>query len=804
MPLFKNLRSRSRASFRSTSRSTEKSNGAQSNGDVTSGKSSSTLDSASYSSVTPPSSIKPNLSTQNLPSLNGSNGSSTGTNSPLPVPQQRPPPVATPSQRNSYFGGSSPSINGAARSSPAPSSPYAPRIISISENAWVHQKVLLIYGQVGDPRQHPLDGSITINHHQDSFPPVSWPVTSSHFKALVHLVPGPNRLRLDFVSSKSSSANLHHSTHSSWININHLPLSNSPPLHLVALLGKDSDGTFDAVPERKQREGNDLDAAIRKYRMAAYLWQAFTGEQMFRNNLGRRCFRFEEEWQPGTTSQRDTASGLMRNEAKIHIIRSEKTVAELRDLQLAQQYGPATRKDELFRIAQDAVLNHLGLKPGQKQYVSVLLLDTHWDTESQIITGHAALGSSHGELKMAIFGSHNLQSYPSSLEGVVDAFSDCTRTNTDYVANDCGEAGSSWEAANIGIGAHLHEVGHLFGCPHQESGIMLRDYVRLNRSFVTREPFSTRTKTQGINPCLPQDECAWHRLDALRFRFHPCFRLPNDPPMSSDDSVQVWPVENGKILLTATTGIAFIELYAAGDEVCRHFIEYINSESTSNGLPKQVTVTESELRQRVFGSEKEKKKQIKMSIFSGALGSFTVDSVSNLKSKNSQVKLPKGVGYRGCKLGLSQQAESQPEQLLLDCAFQFTKLLTSIRIYHDTKVNGLEFFYEDATSQLFGKREGKSDDFVLDTRRGEILLGFYVRAGHWIDAIEVLTSLGRKSGVFGNASGGSGYGVFSFLDTAFTDQIVRYNLIPPLGYKVAGVSGSCGAWVDGFSLIIMH
>lgn len=46
---------------------------------------------------------------------------------------------------------------------------------------------------------------------------------------------------------------------------------------------------------------------------------------------------------------------------------------------------------------------------------------------------------------------------------------------------------------------------------------------------------------------------------------------------------------------------------------------------------------------------------------------------------------------------------------------------------------------------------------MLDTRRGEILLGFYIRAGLWIDGIEILTSQGRKSGVFGNAQGGSGY-----------------------------------------------
>lgn len=43
-----------------------------------------------------------------------------------------------------------------------------------------------------------------------------------------------------------------------------------------------------------------------------------------------------------------------------------------------------------------------------------------------------------------------------------------------------------------------------------------------------------------------------------------------------------------------------------------------------------------------------------------------------------------------------------------------------------------------------------------DTRRGEVLMGFYVRAGFWIDGIEILTSFGRKSGIYGNATGGSG------------------------------------------------
>lgn len=96
MPFFKNLRRRSKASFRSNE---SKSNESQSNGDMTSGKSSSTLDTST--SVTPPSSIKPNgASSPNLPALNET--TSNNSNS-AAAPPQRPGPYVTSSQRNSTF-----------------------------------------------------------------------------------------------------------------------------------------------------------------------------------------------------------------------------------------------------------------------------------------------------------------------------------------------------------------------------------------------------------------------------------------------------------------------------------------------------------------------------------------------------------------------------------------------------------------------------------------------------------------------------------------------------------------------------
>ncbi|KAI9777711.1 MAG: hypothetical protein M1839_008630 [Geoglossum umbratile] len=619
----------------------------------------------------------------------------------------------------------------------------------------VHQKVLLVFGQIGDPTQLRLDGNLTVSHHQDSFPPTNWPVYESRFKALVYLTPGPNRVRFDFTSPKLSSNTTSNPAHSSWLIINMVPLTSAPPLHLAIVLAKDSPGTFDAVPERIQREGNGLEIAIRKFRMAAHLWQAFTGEQMYRNRFGRRCFRFEEEWQEGTLSCRDHENGQMRNEAKIHIIRTDKTLHEMRGISQAQPHDKTKRKGELFGIALHAVKTHFKPIPGQKQYVSVLLIDSHWDKQTGTITGHAAFGGGAGDIQLAIFGSHALQSYPSSIEEVVPAFSDCTRTDANYVANDCGGLGSSWEAAITGIGAHLRETGHLFGYPDQESGVVLPDYVRLNRTFVCRESYSTRTKSPGLRLCLPRDECGWHRLACLRFRYHPCFRIPTDPPPNLDGSVQVWPIGNGSVMVTAPSGLAWIELHV-GEDGCEAHIEYGNG-SSSGGQQKETLLMESDLRNRL--PEESRNKRLKLCIYSAGHGLRTVEDFTQFASKASVLKLANGqLAFRGSKLGLSELEDSKQQEVILESSIQQTKLLVQIKVYHSRALEGIEFVYEDFTSQLFGKRgRGASEgEFNLDTRKGEILIGFYVRAGPWIDGVEILTSLGRRSGVLGNPTGGSG------------------------------------------------
>lgn len=550
----------------------------------------------------------------------------------------------------------------------------------------------------------------------DGFPPMSWPVCESHFKALVYLMPGANRLRFDFNSPKLSNSGSSNPLHSSYITVHMVPPMNSPPLQLAILVGKDSPETFDAVPARIEREGNGLETAVRKFRMAAYLWQAFTAEQMARNKFQRRVFRFEEEWTTGTSNQRDLEMGTMRSEARIHIIRTDKTVAEIRDLDRAQQNKKGTKTGELYDIAAEAVKNYFRPLAGQKQYVSVLILDAHWDTSSQMVVGHAALGGNAGDLHLAIFGSHCMQSYPTSFEEVAPAFTDCTPTDTNHVANDCNQSGSSWEAANIGIGAHMHETGHLFGCPHQESGVMLRDYVRLNRTFVAREAYCTRTKTKG-GLMLQADECTWHRLDCLRFRSHPCFRLPNDPILNLDNSVQAWLIDDGKVLVTAPTGVSFIEIFTEGDSECHYWVEY----PTENGqVQRNITLTEKELRERV--PENKRQGKLKIAIKSCGGGNLDVDDFQGLCSKASSLKLNVlGVGplarmaFRGNKLGHSNMEGSEPHEFIFSSVKEQKRVLSKIVFYHGYALDGMEFVFDDDSSQLFGKRGGKAggDTFAM-------------------------------------------------------------------------------------------
>ena len=93
----------------------------------------------------------------------------------------------------------------------------------------------------------------------------------------------------------------------------------------------------------------------------------------------------------------------------------------------------------------------------------------------------------------------------------------------------------------------------------------------------------------------------------------------------------------------------------------------------------------------------------------GGGGDYTVPDYGQLlKSKDSVVKLSNGQpGFRGSKLGYSQQIGTVPQLVLLDNAIKQTVVLRAIKVYHGFALDGIEFCYENSTSQLFGKKGGQ-------------------------------------------------------------------------------------------------
>lgn len=298
-------------------------------------------------------------------------------------------------------------------------------VTSPPARAVLHSHLALIIGYTS-PQPH--GAYITVG--TPNRPPVNFPVhPSGRFKALAALTPGPNSIRLSIGSTSTE-----------------LPITFAPqheqnePVNLVIVAARDSDLKYDDVRR------TTLDDAIRRFRMAAYLWQCYTGEQMLRNGFSPRTFPLAQEW--GV----DTVSGTeqMESVAKVTVVRSSRTMAEIRDTNRAQQNKNANnRGPSLFDIAAEAVANSPEFR-GRRVQVSALILDA--TKQGDMIVGHAALGGGHGNVSLGIFGSHTTFSWPSCLQEVVPCFTNPRPVDTRCIAIDC-EGDTYQMACNVGIGA---------------------------------------------------------------------------------------------------------------------------------------------------------------------------------------------------------------------------------------------------------------------------------------------------------------------------------------------------------------
>ncbi|KAK4450854.1 metallopeptidase [Podospora aff. communis PSN243] len=340
---------------------------------------------------------------------------------------------------------------------------------NVQDGEDIYQRCLLLTGHCTDaPEYTHLTITTLTDSNKTIFPDQQWPMHHGHFKALVLLNPGNNKITLHTSNNDPLT-----------LTLRHIPLLQTPPLHLAILIAKDSPLLIDCPPSKfgpYSSAHSSLPAAIAKFRLTALMWQALTAEDFRLSGLSRRAFRLEEEYAPSTLSRshHQAPHPPLQSLPKIHLVRTEHTVSSLRDAQRAQQNPHAKDANSLHEIFSSALKAHgAPFSSGHPVTVAGLILDAHFSAEQNLLLAHAALGAHDPNgLSLGIFGSHLTYAWPRFVEEVSDCLTDTTAPGG-TVANDNGECGTSWEACAVGQGAFLHEVGHAYGAPHT-SGIMER------------------------------------------------------------------------------------------------------------------------------------------------------------------------------------------------------------------------------------------------------------------------------------------------------------------------------------------
>lgn len=249
----------------------------------------------------------------------------------------------------------------------------------------------------------------------------------------------------------------------------------------------------------------------------------------------------------------------MKSVPKVHIIRTEHTVAEIRDPRYALQNPQATRDQWLHETFTRALKKHgPPFDSSCRPVVAGLILDSHYSVEQNLILGHAALGCHNANgLSLGIFGSHLTYSWPRFLDEIASCLSDSTNPG-DSAGNDNNECTSMARACYVGQGAFLHEVGHAFGADHT-AGIMARGYSQYwGHNFLAQESEKDH-------------EAKWDLQDALRFQSKPHFRIPGDEPITpaftdAELRIEVVPYDEASTSVLQIASAAGLAKVSIGDK----------------------------------------------------------------------------------------------------------------------------------------------------------------------------------------------------------------------------------------------
>ncbi|CAH6723262.1 putative zinc metalloproteinase [[Candida] jaroonii] len=657
-----------------------------------------------------------------------------------------------------------------------------------------------------------------INNENQVFPPQSFEINNHQFKAIVHVSPDKNYFKVkafEGIIDGYGFPQKGKEVDSGELSLLYYPLNNKP-IHLCVILGRDSNGSYDMPKYRTARgEVANLDMAVKKLKVAGRLMQAYTQDEMRLSGLSNRTFQFVEE----TTDQQgifgyNVKSPTPHQEVKVHVLRSPKTVAELRDPNLAQQNAKGTNTGGLFSHALDLIKNSplYGARnqSGTCIQCAVIYLDAHYDVGQDLILTHAALGGGNGDIKLAIFGSHGLHSWPSNFPQTTSTFLDATHLSKREVANDANQCGTSWECLNITMGAFMHEIGHSLGSPHQVNGVMLRDYIWWNRSFMTRESECLRTSSRGgiIGPNgWPGNQvCHWNILDKFRYLHHGSFAIPTDNDTSHvysttfkrDNSYHgqnpaSYVINDGSCVIKSGPGIFLIEVVTK--DLTRYHIPYLPQNYGGPGLQHEVVLDYHHLYQ-CLGKDKDENYAVRVLSLAGDLyiSNFKKHVTRDIIRSDFGLGLGDIDGYKSEILG----RDNGDEKMI---GFDLSKV-SKVRVYHGGALDGVRFYSSappvparnymnklvskiSSSDKMVGLGNEKPHYTDIDVDASNPIVKFHFRNGAWIDAIQVEFADGSKSAMLGNSSGGH----LSTLE------------VPGAGYRIVGMYGYVGGWMNGVGII---
>ncbi|KAJ2717093.1 hypothetical protein H4R19_000178 [Coemansia spiralis] len=653
-------------------------------------------------------------------------------------------------------------------------------ILNVRQNELVHQRFLIIHGQM--PGVRGRDDDQVVVHHP-YFPPLRFPAADGFFKVLAELESGDNALRFEYIQGGRCIG-------TGALAVRMAPYTDKPPFLLGIVVASDSPGVFDAPPGARGPGLNDTDAAARKLRCCAYLWQAFMAEQMYRSGFGRRTFNLEEYYEPDTMAR----DNVPRMTARVHVIRSKRTVAQIRAKESAQQWRPAAGEEPQTEVSQFTVANEAidasGLFKG-RHHIACLSLDSHWDAEAGVIVGHAALGGSAGERRIGVFGSHTTHAWPSSAEEIAQRFLDTTKTDTRILANDANECGEYWQTANTGMGSFLHESGHLLTLAHTPSGMMRRGCRDYNRAFMARSP-----NWKGPVRQADEAEAHWHRTDIIRLRHHPCLRLPSDPPLSEDEAKESafhMLAANDGVVLSNMSGITLVEVWVNG--AYRGHVEYTAenyperlggkipaaADEMTVAFPQRVLFTTARL--HGIAGKWNASDKVSLVLTSRATVTQSFDDFEAFVRSSSRLDGDGSRVFSSNRLGSGGMQGTVKSDALFSAKSIRSSLpkLRAIEFHAGNYVDGIVFHFDNGSRAQIGTcRGGGRTTLPIDV--DDDLDHIVVNCGCWIDGLEFVTVLGRRSGWKGGSGGG------------------RVVLAPPPGYSWMGLSGSGAGWLDSLTM----